>query len=212
MGEITSTQEQNYWSESLEIYPIQPTLPKVKLWRLFQELASATLPRGGSVNSRVTSGFAVYWKWIWISQVAQWLKKKKKKSTYSAENPGDTGLIPVLGRSPGGGHGNPVQSVFLRGEFHGQRSLLSYTVHGVAKNQTQLKWLSTHAWKWICLPWLLLECPVTLDMWYSFHSCIPHSWHFGAFSLSQVQWKHWRYRHSGLTKLNNWGPKVSLKS
>ena len=77
MGEITSTQEQNYWSESPEIYPIQPTLPKVKLWRLFQELASATLPRGGSVNSRVTSGFAAYWKWIWISQVAQWLKKKK---------------------------------------------------------------------------------------------------------------------------------------
>ena len=72
----------------------------------------------------------------------RWLsgkKKKKKKSTYSAENPGDTGLIHVLGRSPGGGHGNPVQSVFLPGEFHGQRSLLSYTVHGVAKNQTQLK-------------------------------------------------------------------------
>ena len=29
-----------------------------------------------------------------------------KKSACSA---GDTGLIPVLGRSPGGGHGNPLQ-------------------------------------------------------------------------------------------------------
>ena len=29
-----------------------------------------------------------------------------KESTCSAE---DLGLIPVLGRSPGGGHGNPLQ-------------------------------------------------------------------------------------------------------
>ena len=33
------------------------------------------------------------------------------------------GLIPGLGRSPGEGHGNPLQSVFLLGESHGQRSL-----------------------------------------------------------------------------------------
>ena len=40
-----------------------------------------------------------------------------KESTCSA---GDLGLIPGLGRSPGGGHGNPLQS----GDFHGQRSLV----------------------------------------------------------------------------------------
>ena len=34
-------------------------------------------------------------------------------------NAGDMGLTPGLGRSPGGGHGNPLKS----GEFHGQRSL-----------------------------------------------------------------------------------------
>ena len=40
-------------------------------------------------------------------------------------NAGDAGLIPELGRSPGGGHGNPFQ--FLCGEFHEQRSLVGYS-------------------------------------------------------------------------------------
>ena len=37
----------------------------------------------------------------------------------------DTGLIPGLGRAPGGGHGNPLQ-FFLPGESHGPRSLAGY--------------------------------------------------------------------------------------
>ena len=32
-----------------------------------------------------------------------------KESACSAGNAGDTGLIPGLERSPGGGHGNPLQ-------------------------------------------------------------------------------------------------------
>ena len=52
-------------------------------------------------------------------------------------NKGDLGSIPGLGRSPGGGHGNPTP-VFLPGESHGQRSLAGYS-HGVAKSQTRLK-------------------------------------------------------------------------
>ena len=35
----------------------------------------------------------------------------------------DSDLIPGLGKSPGGGHSNPLQ-VFLPGESHGQRSLV----------------------------------------------------------------------------------------
>ena len=54
----------------------------------------------------------------------------------------DVGLIPGSGRSPGGGHGNPLQYSCLenlmdRGGWHA-------TVHGVEKNQTSLKRLSTH--------------------------------------------------------------------
>ena len=37
----------------------------------------------------------------------------------------DTGLIPGWGRSPGGGHGNPLQ-YSLPGESHEQRSLAGY--------------------------------------------------------------------------------------
>ena len=39
----------------------------------------------------------------------------------------DKGLIPEWGRSPGEGSGNPLQ-LFLPGESHGQRSLVSYSI------------------------------------------------------------------------------------
>ena len=40
-------------------------------------------------------------------------------------NVGDLGLIPRLGRSPGGAHGNPLQYSCLENP-HGQRSLVGY--------------------------------------------------------------------------------------
>ena len=52
----------------------------------------------------------------------------------SACNSGDLGSIPGLGRSPGGGHGNPLQYSCLENS-HEQRSLEA-TVHGVSKNET----------------------------------------------------------------------------
>ena len=53
----------------------------------------------------------------------------------SACNAGDLGLIPGLGRSPGGEHGNPLQYSCLENP-HGQRWA---RVHGVTKSWT---WLS----------------------------------------------------------------------
>ena len=44
----------------------------------------------------------------------------------SACNGGDLGSVPVLGRSPGGGHGNSFQYSCLENP-HGQRSLVSYS-------------------------------------------------------------------------------------
>ena len=41
-------------------------------------------------------------------------------------NVGDLGLIPGLGRSPGGGHGNPLQYSHLESP-HGQRNLAGYS-------------------------------------------------------------------------------------
>ena len=58
----------------------------------------------------------------------------------SAYNTGDLGLIPGLGRSPGGGHGNPLQYSCL--ETPMDRGAWWAIVHGVAKSRTQL---SNHA-------------------------------------------------------------------
>ena len=47
----------------------------------------------------------------------------------SAYNVGDLGSIPGLGRSPGGGHGNPLHYSCLENP-HGQRSLVGYSPWG----------------------------------------------------------------------------------
>ena len=48
-------------------------------------------------------------------------------------NVGDLGLIPGLRRSPGGGHGNPLQYSGLENP-HGQRSLAGYSPWGLTKS------------------------------------------------------------------------------
>ena len=77
--------------------------------------------------------------WAWISCIgrqilyycATWEAPKEtypwwfssKESTWNA---GDLGLIPGLGRSPGGGHGNPLLYSCLENP-HGQRRLAGYS-------------------------------------------------------------------------------------
>ena len=55
----------------------------------------------------------------------------------------DTGLIPGLGRSPGGGHGNPLHCSCLENPMN--RGAWRATVQMASKCQIQLKWLSMHA-------------------------------------------------------------------
>ena len=50
-------------------------------------------------------------------------------------NVGDLGSIPGLGRSPGKGHGNPLQYSCLENP-HGQRSLAGYSPWGRKKLDT----------------------------------------------------------------------------
>ena len=56
-------------------------------------------------------------------------------------NAGDSGSIPGSGRSPEGRHGNPLQYSCLGNPM--DRDAWQATVHGVAKNQTRLKRLSS---------------------------------------------------------------------
>ena len=58
---------------------------------------------------------------IWISQVMLLVKN----SSANARDLRDAGSIPGLGRSSGGGYGNPLQ-YFLPRESYGQRSLVGY--------------------------------------------------------------------------------------
>ena len=59
----------------------------------------------------------------------------------SACNVGHLGSIPGLGRSPGGGHSNPLQCSCLENP-HGQRSLAGYSPRGCTELDTTV-WLST---------------------------------------------------------------------
>ena len=73
-------------------------------------------------------------------RASPWLSSKE--SACNAGATGDTGSIPGSGRSPGGGHGHPLQYSCLENPM--DRAAWWATVHGVAKTWTRLKRLSTH--------------------------------------------------------------------
>ena len=75
----------------------------------------------------------------WASHVALVVKNPPA----NAGNGGVTGSIPGSIRVPGGGHGNSLQYCCLQNPT--DRGALWATVHRVAKTQTRLKQLSTHA-------------------------------------------------------------------
>ena len=57
-----------------------------------------------------------------------------KEIACNAGDKGDPGLIPRFGRSPGGGHDNPLQHSCLENPM--DRGVWQVTVHRVAKSQT----------------------------------------------------------------------------
>ena len=71
------------------------------------------------------------------SLMAQWAKE----SACNIGVAGNVGLIPRLGRSPGGGYGSPLQYSYLENPMN--RGSWWATVHRVAKSQTRLKRQST---------------------------------------------------------------------
>ena len=73
----------------------------------------------------------------WASQVELVVKNPPA----NAGDTRDAGLIPGLGRSPGGGHGCPLHYSCLENPM--DRRAWQATVHRVAKSWTRLKWLNT---------------------------------------------------------------------
>ena len=125
------------------------------------------LKAGGEVDDRRWDGWMASptrWTWVWASSGSQWWTGKPgmlqsirsqrvghdwvtelnwKNPPANAGNVRDTSLIPELGRSSGGGYGNPLQYSCLENSMN--RRAWQATVHRIAKSQTQLKRLSAHA-------------------------------------------------------------------
>ena len=80
--------------------------------------------------------FGKLWAEPWASQVVLLVKNPPA----NAGNIRDAGLIPGLGRSLGGGHGNPLQYSCLENCM--DRGASWAIVHRVSKSQTRWRWLS----------------------------------------------------------------------
>ena len=72
-----------------------------------------------------------------------------KNPLVNARDIRDSSLIPGLGRSRGGGHGNPLQYSKLENPM--DRGAQWSTVHGVAKSGTRLKQLSIYIYICVCV-------------------------------------------------------------
>ena len=73
--------------------------------------------------------------WLWLP----WWWDSKETTC----NMGDLGSVPGWGRSPGGGHGNPLQYSCMENPM--DRGAL--WAHGAAKSRTQLR--NFHFWLWV---------------------------------------------------------------
>ena len=80
---------------------------------------------------------------LWASQVMLVVKNQHANARYIRV----AGLIPQLGRSPRGGHANPLQYSCLENPM--DRGAWRRAVHRVTKSWTQLKQLSTAQHKFI---------------------------------------------------------------
>ena len=90
------------------------------------------------------------WLWVWLLTVfcqnlekcigLLWWHSGSSESACNADTR-DSGLISWLGRSPGGGNGNPV---FFPGKSHGERSLAGYNLENL-KESNATEWWCTHA-------------------------------------------------------------------
>ena len=111
-------------------------------------------------------------------------------SKESTCNVGDLGLIPGLGRSPGGGHDNPLQYSLLENP-HGQRSLVGYSPWG-RKELDMTEWLKYMCYSNILTPTFVLHLDPQLNILDDTAS--PYSSYllvelFGLIKISRLLWK-----------------------
>ena len=127
--------------KSLQIKPIQVTLKASGLMKLITPRDSLSMSIISTAKNLFLLVIILLYLWkiiMWASQVALVVKNPPA----NAEDIRNVGSIPGLGRSPGGGHGNPLQYSCLENPM--DRRAWQATVHRVTKSWTCLKWLSMH--------------------------------------------------------------------
>ena len=85
-------------------------------------------------------------------------------SKESTCNVGDLGSIPGLGRSPEGGHGNPLQYSCLENP-HGQRSLAGYSPWGLRELDTTEQLTTAQHLSIVCIHTVHLSVYPSMDTW-----------------------------------------------
>ena len=113
-SEISQLQKTNYYMIPF-ISGIQGS--QIQRWKREWQLLSCSEARG-----KRECGVVIWGTW-WESQVVPVVKNPPANAGVRRE----TGSIPVSGRSPGGGHGSPLQCSCLENP-HGQRSLAGYSL------------------------------------------------------------------------------------
>ena len=120
----------------------------------------------------------------------------------SSCNTGNLGWIPGLGRSPGGGHGNPLQYSCLENP-HGQRSLVGYSPQGRKESDTT-EWLSIALYS----TGNYIQYPVTNcngKQWKKECTCV-YNWitlQINYTSITKQKWKENINRYNGLKETQN---------
>ena len=97
---------------------------------IVKEGASNIHPGKGSINDEQQANQEIQVPYVRASQVVLVVKNPP----FNAGGIRDTGLTPGLGRSPGGGNGNPLQYSCLGKPM--DRGAQQVTVHGVAESDT----------------------------------------------------------------------------
>ena len=110
-------------------------------------------------------------------------------------NVGDTGSVPGSGRSPGGGHSNPLQYSCLENPM--DRGAWWATVHEVTESQTQMSdWAQAQACFSQLMKFHLSEYSfphfsyILKSIW-NYKNCIPNTWPPINCAVSPVWWNVW---------------------